>query len=65
MWVKVMRTGSTFTGYQSADGATWRMVGTQTMTLPADALWGLAVTSHNTAAVTTAVFDQVTITPAP
>jgi regulation of enolase protein 1 (concanavalin A-like superfamily) len=65
MWVKLVRSGSTFTAYQSVDGAAWRLVGTQTIALPAEALWGLAVTSHNTSVLTTAVFDNVAITPGP
>jgi regulation of enolase protein 1 (concanavalin A-like superfamily) len=61
MWVRLVRAGSTFTASQSVDGVTWTVVGAQTITMPAEALWGLAVTSHNTGAVATGVFDNVTV----
>ena len=61
MWVKIVRSGSTFTAYQSSDGANWTPVGSETIALGADVLWGLAATSHNTAALCTATFDNVTV----
>ena len=41
-WVKLTRSGATVSAYQSADGASWSLVGTATVTLPATALVGLA-----------------------
>jgi regulation of enolase protein 1 (concanavalin A-like superfamily) len=61
MWVRIVRRGSTFTAYASANGTSWTLVGSDTIAIAADALWGLAVTSHNTAALCTATFDNVTI----
>ncbi len=60
-WVRLVRRGNTVTGYQSADGVSWQQVGTATIALPDTALIGLAVTSHNAAALTTAVIDNVTV----
>ena len=60
-WVKLTRAGNTVTASQSADGATWSTVGTATMTMGADALVGLAVSSHSTTVVATATFDQVSV----
>jgi regulation of enolase protein 1 (concanavalin A-like superfamily) len=60
-WVRLVRAGSTFTSYESADGVNWTLVGTDTIAMSADALWGLAVTSHNTSAICTATFEDVTI----
>lgn len=46
-WVRVDRIGNTFTGYHSPDGVTWTQQGNPvTLTMPASAVWGLAVTSH-------------------
>ena len=45
-WVKLARSGATISAYQSPDGASWALVGTATVTLPATALIGLAVSSH-------------------
>ena len=62
-WVRVVRTGTTFTGYRSADGVAWTQVGTGSVTAPTDPLLlGLAVTSNNTSQLCAAVFDNVTIT---
>lgn len=61
-WVKLTRSGNTFTGYESSNGATWTQVGQITLTMPAALLAGLAVTSHNSAAVSTATFDNVSLT---
>jgi uncharacterized delta-60 repeat protein len=60
-WVKLVRSGNTFTGSVSTDGVTWTMVGSDTVTMGTNALIGLAVTSHNNAVLTTAVIDSVTI----
>ena len=63
-WVKVTRLGSTFRGYESADGVTWRLVGSTTITMPATIKACLIVTSHDGAEQSTAVFDRVAITRA-
>ena len=61
-WVRVKRAGNVFTGYRSTDGVTWIQVGTATIAMGANALIGLAVSSHNNAALCTGTFDQVTVT---
>ena len=60
-WVKLVRSGSTFTGYSSADGVTWTPQGTNTMTMSFTVYVGLALTSHNTSSLCTATFDNVTV----
>ncbi|HEY6213243.1 MAG TPA: phospholipase D-like domain-containing protein [Vicinamibacterales bacterium] len=60
-WVRLVRSGDTFTGYESADGSTWTQVSQQTITMAADVLVGIAVTSHSTSASTTAVVTNVTV----
>jgi hypothetical protein len=66
--LKLTRAGNTFTAYYSTDGINWIQVGpSQTDALNATALGGLAITSHNTAALCTAAFSSVSIgnNPAP
>jgi hypothetical protein len=60
-WVKLQRTGDVFTAYESADGVTWTLVGTETIPMPATVYAGLAVTSHTTGASATCTFDAVAI----
>lgn len=60
-WVRLVRNGDTFSGYQSADGVTWALIGTQTLSLPANVYVGLAVTAHNNAQLCTATFDNVAV----
>ncbi len=61
-WVRLVRSGNTFTAYSSADGTTWTQVGaTQTIAMGATVLVGLVVTSHNAGALSTATFDNVDI----
>jgi len=59
LWVRIVRSGSTLTGYRSADGATWTQVGSATVSMASGVYIGLAVTAHNNAASCTATFDNV------
>ena len=59
-WVKLERRANTFISSVSIDGTTWQEIGRATIPMGAEVLAGLAVTSHDTAAVATAVFDGVT-----
>jgi len=59
-WVKVVRSGNTFTGYRSPDGVNWTQQGTATFTMAFPAYIGLALTSHNTSSNCVATFDNVT-----
>ncbi len=64
-WIRLVRTGSSFRAYQSANGISWVQVGTTTtVNLTTNVFVGLAVTSHNNAATCTAVFDNVAATGA-
>jgi regulation of enolase protein 1 (concanavalin A-like superfamily) len=59
-WVRLDRSGNTLTAYHSNDGSTWTLVDSATVTMPTSIFVGLAATSHNNAALTTATFDSVT-----
>ena len=62
-WVKVTRSGSTFSGYTSSDGVNWVRLGTsQTISMAQNVYVGLAVNSGTNSALATATFDNVSIT---
>ena len=61
-YVKMTRTGSTFTAYKSADGVTWTKVGSTTMSLPQTIYVGLALTSHLDGTLADATFANVNVT---
>lgn len=62
-WVRVTRVGSTFTGYQSADGITWTTVGSQAITMGTTVYIGLAVTSHLDGTINSSTFDNASAAP--
>ncbi len=58
-WVKLTRSGSTFTGYHSPDGKTWTVQYIATdPTAPTKLYIGLAVSSHVGGTLVTAVIDN-------
>jgi len=59
LWLRIVRSGDTFTGWQSNDGATWTNSHAVTLAMSSEVLVGLAVTSHNNGALNTAIFDNV------
>jgi parallel beta-helix repeat protein len=54
--VKLVRTGNTFKAYQSANGRLWSLINSATISMATTVYMGLAVTSHNNSALTTATF---------
>src|SRR6185369_3696257 len=60
-WVKVVRSGSTFTGFQSVDGTTWVQVGSDTISMSGTVYIGLALSAHNNTALNTSTFDSVSV----
>jgi hypothetical protein len=62
-WVKLERTGSTFTSYASPDGVSWTQVGpSQTVNMAQNVYVGLAVTSGSASSPAIATFDNVSST---
>jgi hypothetical protein len=62
-WLKLERSADTFTGSVSDDGTTWTRIGSP-ITIAgfgANAMVGLAVTSHNPAAQAKAIFTNVSL----
>jgi autotransporter-associated beta strand protein len=62
-WVRVVRSGNTFTTYRSANGTTWTTIGSQTISMASAVYIGLPVCSHNASAICTATFDNITTSP--
>jgi len=61
-WVRLVRSGNTFTGYRSPNGVTWTQQGSATTISMASTVYvGLAVTAHNNSALCAATFDNVTL----
>jgi alpha-tubulin suppressor-like RCC1 family protein/regulation of enolase protein 1 (concanavalin A-like superfamily) len=58
IWLKLVRTGSTVTGYRSADGIAWTQVGSATVSFGSSVFVGMGVASHVTA-TGNATFDNV------
>src|SRR5262249_4442217 len=63
-WLKLVRSGSTLTGYSSPDGVNWTLVGSDTVAMAAAVVIGLPVASHDVNRPGPANFDNVSITAA-
>ncbi len=60
-WLKITRSGNSFSAYHSVNGTTWTLYTSATVSMSTAALAGLAVTSGVNTATSTAVFDNVTV----
>jgi len=66
VYVKIVRSGTTYSAYTSPDGSTWTLVPNSTKTLTnltGSLLEGFAVNSHNTGQLSTVVYNSVATTP--
>ena len=57
-WLRIVRQGNRFTGYQSSDGNQWQEVASAEIAMDENVFIGLAVTSHNNFKRATAVFRE-------
>lgn len=57
-YLKLTRSGSTFTGAVSADGVTWVTIGSKSVSMASTAYVGLVVCSHSNNTVSQAVFNE-------
>jgi regulation of enolase protein 1 (concanavalin A-like superfamily) len=57
-WVRLVRTGDVFQAYRSTDGASWILIGSDTIPMAATVYVGLAATGHNTTSATTVSFNN-------
>jgi hypothetical protein len=60
-WLKLIRHGDEFSGYESLDGEKWLRAAQIKLDLPADTVVGLAASSHKADMLTKAVFDRVKV----
>lgn len=65
-WLKLEKTGSRITAYHSSDSISWTCLSAVEIPMTEPVYVGLCVSSHNTSALNTVVFDGVAITnPSP
>jgi regulation of enolase protein 1 (concanavalin A-like superfamily) len=60
-WVKLVRSGNTFTGYYSANGTTWTKEASATIAMSASVYVGLFVVSQSNTAASTVTFSNVSL----
>jgi regulation of enolase protein 1 (concanavalin A-like superfamily) len=61
-WLKLERRGSLVVAYESVDGRSWTLVGSDVLETGASMYVGIAVTSHNPWTATTATVTDVSVT---
>ncbi len=62
VWLKLKRVGNVFTSYYSSDGTAWTQLGQATVPMASSATAGMFVSSHTDSALSTTVFDNVSVT---
>lgn len=60
-WLRLVRAGRVFTGYQSIDGESWNELGQYEISMDSQIQVGLAVTSHNNFTTAEAMFSRVQV----
>jgi regulation of enolase protein 1 (concanavalin A-like superfamily) len=60
-WVKLIRAGNTFTGYESTDGTEWTRIGSTNIAMKADVFVGLTTSSHQKTNLCAATFDKALV----
>ena len=58
-WLRIVRHGDEFSGYESVDGEKWQLSGRIKLNLAAETVIGLAASSHKPDVLTKATFDHV------
>ncbi|SNS84335.1 Por secretion system C-terminal sorting domain-containing protein [Ekhidna lutea] len=61
-FIRIVRSGNTFTSYVSDTNGNWQQIGTRSVNMGQTAYVGLAVTSHSYGALSTAEFSDVQVT---
>ena len=61
-WVRLTRSGDTFTAERSADGITWNAINSLSVSMSQEVVIGLALTSHTKKKLNVATFDNVSLT---
>jgi len=58
-WVRIVRSGNTFSAYSSTNGSSWTLVGTETISMGSTVYVGMALTSHRDGTLATGTFTNV------
>lgn len=61
LWVRVVRSGSTFHGWKSTDGVNWTSINSMGITMGTNVYIGLAVSSGDTTTLNATVFDNLSV----
>jgi regulation of enolase protein 1 (concanavalin A-like superfamily) len=61
-WVKLVRAGDKFSGYESTDGEKWTLIGETNVSMSATFYGGLVTSSHQKAKLCTSTIDHVKVT---
>ncbi len=64
VYLRLIRRGNTFSGYISNTKGNWQFIFSKTINMGTNVFVGLATTSHKDGALTSAVYDQVSVTGA-
>ncbi len=64
-WLRLVRSGNTFTAFAASDGISWTQVGSASIPMNASVTVGLAVTSRTTTALCQATFTDVSLITEP
>ena len=62
-WVKLVRAGNVFYGYEAPDGFTWTLVGSQTISMTGTIYVGVGTTSGSTSTLALGLLDRVAVVP--
>jgi hypothetical protein len=60
-WVKVVREGNKFSGYESPDGQKWNLIGSTNISMSPQVYVGLVTSSHQKTTLCTATLDHVRV----
>jgi hypothetical protein len=63
-WIKLVRSGTLFSAYTSADGASWSLVGSDNVSMASSIYAGMAVTAHTKTNLNNSSFGNVQVEPA-
>jgi regulation of enolase protein 1 (concanavalin A-like superfamily) len=61
-WIRLVRSGTTITGYHSSNGTSWTKVASASVSMNTTVYAGLCVTAHTNSRLCKAVFESITIT---
>ena len=60
-WIKLVRAGDKFSGYESTDGEKWTLIGETNVTMKAEVYAGLVTSSHQKTKLCASVIDKVAV----